>query len=54
MTSKQLRESTHTTIKIKKTTRERLAKRGTKSHTYDLVIVELLDLVENRWLNTLF
>ena len=49
MTSKQLRKLTHTTIKVKNTTRDRLAKRGTKAHTYDLVIVELLDLVENNW-----
>ena len=35
-----------TTIKVRNTTRDRLAKRGTKAHTYDLIIVELLDAVE--------
>ena len=35
-----------TTIKVKNTTRDRLSKRGTKAHTYDLIIVELLDAVE--------
>ncbi|NWJ57452.1 hypothetical protein HX858_06850 [Marine Group I thaumarchaeote] len=35
-----------TTIKVKNTTRDRLAKLGTKAHTYDLIIVELLDAVE--------
>jgi hypothetical protein len=33
-----------TTIKVRNTTRDRLAKLGTKAHTYDLLIVELLDL----------
>ena len=33
-----------TTIKVKNTTRDRLAKLGTKAHTYDLIIVELLNL----------
>jgi len=37
-----------TTIKVKNSTRDRLAKRGTKAHTYDLIIVELLDLVEEK------
>ena len=35
-----------TTLKVKNTTRDRLAKLGTKAHTYDLIIVELLDAVE--------
>jgi len=35
-----------TTIKVRNTTRDRLAKRGTKAHTYDLIIVELLNAVE--------
>ncbi len=35
-----------TTIKVKNSTRDRLAKRGTKAHTYDMIIVELLDLDE--------
>jgi hypothetical protein len=35
-----------TTIKVKNTTRDRLAKLGTKAHTYDLIIVELLDSLE--------
>jgi hypothetical protein len=34
-----------TTIKVKNTTRDRLAKLGTKAHTYDSIIVELLDEV---------
>ena len=54
MSPKELRKLTQTTIMILNTTRDRLAKRGTKAHTYDLIIVELLDLVENRWLNTLY
>jgi len=35
-----------TTLKVKNTTRDRLAKRGTKAHTFDLIIVELLNAVE--------
>jgi hypothetical protein len=35
-----------TTIKVKKQTRDRLAKLGTKAHTYDMIIVELLDQLE--------
>ncbi|MBC8503055.1 MAG: hypothetical protein H8D35_08050 [Nitrosopumilus sp.] len=37
-----------TTIKVKNSTRDRLAKRGTKAHTYDLIIVELLDIAEEQ------
>jgi len=37
-----------TTLKVKNTTRDRLAKRGTKAHTFDLIIVELLDAVEGK------
>jgi len=37
---------TGTTLKVKNTTRDRLAKRGTKVQTYDMIIVELLDAVE--------
>jgi len=35
-----------TTLKVKNTTRDRLAKRGSKLHTYDMIIVELLNAVE--------
>jgi len=35
-----------TTIKVRSTTRDRLAKLGTKAHTYDMIIVELLDQLE--------
>ena len=35
-----------TTLKVRYTTRDRLAKRGTKVQTYDMIIVELLDAVE--------
>ena len=37
---------TGTTLKVRNTTRDRLAKRGTKLHTYDMIIVELLNAVE--------
>jgi hypothetical protein len=37
---------TGTTLKVRNTTRDRLAKRGTKVQTYDMIIVELLDAVE--------
>ena len=36
----------NTTIKVRSTTRDRLAKLGTKAHTYDMIIVELLDQLE--------
>jgi len=36
----------NTTIKVRSTTRDRLAKLGTKTHTYDMIIVELLDQLE--------
>ena len=36
-----------TTVQLKKTTRERLAKLGTVSSTYDSVINELIDHAEN-------
>ena len=41
----------NTTIKVRSTTRDRLAKLGTKAHTYDMIIVELLDQleVESQW-----
>ena len=39
---------TTTTLKVKNTTRDRLAKRGTKAHTFDLIIVELLNAVEGK------
>ena len=35
-----------TTLKVKNSTRDRLAKRGTKAQTYDMIIVELLDQLE--------
>ena len=35
-----------TTLKVRYATRDRLAKRGGKLHTYDMIIVELLDAVE--------
>ena len=35
-----------TTLKVSYTTRDRLAKRGGKLHTYDMIIVELLNAVE--------
>ena len=35
-----------TTLKVKNTTRDRLAKRGTKAHTFDQIIVELLNAIE--------
>ncbi len=38
--------SSKTTNKVKKHTRDRLAKLGTKAHTYDMIIVELLDQLE--------
>ena len=37
-----------TTIKVRNTTRDRLTKRRTKAHTYDLIIVELLNAVEEQ------
>jgi len=36
----------NTTIKVRSTTRDRLAKLGTKAHTYDMIIVDLLDQLE--------
>jgi len=39
---------TGTTLKVKNTTRDRLAKRGSKLHTYDMIIVELLNAVEEK------
>ena len=36
----------NTPIKVRSTTRDRLAKLGTKAHTYDMIIVELLDQLE--------
>jgi hypothetical protein len=35
-----------TTLKVRNTTRDRLARRGIKTQTYDMIIVELLDAVE--------
>jgi hypothetical protein len=35
-----------TTIKVRNTTRDRLAKRGLKTQTYDMIIVELLNELE--------
>ena len=37
-----------TTLKVKNSTRDRLAKRGTKAQTYDMIIVELLNQVEEK------
>ena len=33
-------------IKVRSTTRDRLAKLGTKAHTCDMIMVELLDQLE--------
>ena len=35
-----------TTLKVRNTTRDRLAKRGLKTQSYDMIIVELLNAVE--------
>ena len=35
-----------TTIKVRNTTRDRLAKLGRKDQTYDMIIVDLLDQLE--------
>ena len=40
------RQFFHTTLKVRNTTRDRLAKRGLKTQTYDMIIVELLNAVE--------
>ena len=42
----QLQTVFDTTIKVRNTTRDRLAKLGRKDQTYDMIIVELLDAVE--------
>ncbi len=39
-------QTSNTTIKVRNTTRDRLAKRGTKAHTFDQIIVELLNAIE--------
>jgi hypothetical protein len=39
-------QTSNTTLKVKNTTRDRLAKRGTKAHTFDQIIVELLNAIE--------
>jgi hypothetical protein len=36
----------NTTIKVRSTTRDRLAKLGTKAHTYHMIIIEMLDQLE--------
>ena len=37
-----------TTLKVKNSTSDRLAKRGTKAQTYDMIIVELLNQIEEK------
>jgi len=42
----QLQTVFDTTIKVRNTTRDRLAKLGRKDQTYDMIIVDLLDSLE--------